>query len=201
MLKMMTLTRVKLGDKGTDPAKKKKKKKKKAKGGNAEEYLKEAEGNPHPLPFDRSQYVKTRAQDNSILRNLGSWKEGPTTQTNPPVRPISKQYPDEKWPVGVTYEYTLENGFRTKDPGMQKKDLLFEDRLQNLRKAAEVHRQVRKYAQTIARPGIKMVDLCQKLESTLKYITEANGIEAGQAFPTGCSLNHVAAHYTPNYRR
>jgi methionyl aminopeptidase len=23
--------------------------------------------------------------------------------------------------------------------------------------------------------------------------------KAGIAFPTGCSLNHVAAHYTPNY--
>jgi hypothetical protein len=25
-----------------------------------------------------------------------------------------------------------------------------------------------------------------------------NGLEAGIAFPTGCSLNYVAAHYTPN---
>ena len=25
-----------------------------------------------------------------------------------------------------------------------------------------------------------------------------NGLEAGLAFPTGCSRNHVAAHYTPN---
>lgn len=25
-----------------------------------------------------------------------------------------------------------------------------------------------------------------------------NGLEAGLAFPTGCSLNHCAAHYTPN---
>lgn len=25
-----------------------------------------------------------------------------------------------------------------------------------------------------------------------------NGLDAGIAFPTGCSLNHVAAHYTPN---
>lgn len=24
-------------------------------------------------------------------------------------------------------------------------------------------------------------------------------MEGGQAFPTGCSLNHIAAHYTPNY--
>ena len=25
-----------------------------------------------------------------------------------------------------------------------------------------------------------------------------NGLDAGLAFPTGCSLNHCAAHYTPN---
>jgi len=25
-----------------------------------------------------------------------------------------------------------------------------------------------------------------------------NGLEAGLAFPTGCSLNNCAAHYTPN---
>jgi methionine aminopeptidase len=25
-----------------------------------------------------------------------------------------------------------------------------------------------------------------------------NGLECGIAFPTGCSLNHCAAHYTPN---
>ena len=24
------------------------------------------------------------------------------------------------------------------------------------------------------------------------------GLEAGLAFPTGCSINHCAAHYTPN---
>jgi len=25
-----------------------------------------------------------------------------------------------------------------------------------------------------------------------------NGLDASIAFPTGCSLNYVAAHYTPN---
>lgn len=29
-------------------------------------------------------------------------------------------------------------------------------------------------------------------------LIEANKLEAGQAFPTGCSINHCAAHYTPN---
>ncbi len=33
-----------------------------------------------------------------------------------------------------------------------------------VRQAAEVHRQVRKYIQTIAKPGILMTDLCEKLE-------------------------------------
>lgn len=30
-------------------------------------------------------------------------------------------------------------------------------------------------------------------------MTEREGILRGQAFPTGCSLNNVAAHYSPNY--
>ena len=28
---------------------------------------------------------------------------------------------------------------------------------------------------------------------------QKEGLKRGQAFPTGCSLNNVAAHYTPNY--
>jgi methionyl aminopeptidase len=43
-----------------------------------------------------------------------------------------------------------------------------------------------------------MVDLCEKLESSVRALIEENGLEAGIAFPTGCSLNHVAAHWTPN---
>lgn len=38
--------------------------------------------------------------------------------------------------------------------------------LLQVRQAAEVHRQVRKYIQTIAKPGILMTELCEKLENT-----------------------------------
>lgn len=31
-----------------------------------------------------------------------------------------------------------------------------------------------------------------------RELVRENGLEAGIAFPTGCSLNHVAAHYTPD---
>ena len=43
-----------------------------------------------------------------------------------------------------------------------------------------------------------MVDLCETLEDSVRQLIEANGLKAGVAFPTGCSLNHVAAHWTPN---
>lgn len=58
--------------------------------------------------------------------------------------------------------------------------------------------QVRRYVHTIAKPGIPMVELCENLENSVRALIEENGLEAGIAFPTGCSLNHVAAHWTPN---
>ena len=43
-----------------------------------------------------------------------------------------------------------------------------------------------------------MIDICEELEKTSRALIAENGLEAGLAFPTGCSRNHVAAHYTPN---
>ena len=35
-------------------------------------------------------------------------------------------------------------------------------------------------------------------ENLNRKLVQENGLKAGIAFPTGCSLNHVAAHWTPN---
>ncbi|KAK1588520.1 hypothetical protein Q3G72_024305 [Acer saccharum] len=43
-----------------------------------------------------------------------------------------------------------------------------------------------------------MTDLCETLENTVCKLISENGLQAGIAFPTGCSLNWVAAHWTPN---
>ncbi len=42
------------------------------------------------------------------------------------------------------------------------------------------------------------MDICNEIESTNRKLIGAKGLDAGIAFPTGCSLNHCAAHYTPN---
>jgi methionyl aminopeptidase len=70
--------------------------------------------------------------------------------------------------------------------------------LKCLRKAAECHRQVRKYAQSLIRPGQRLVDICNQIENMTRYLINKNGLECGNGFPTGCSLNNCAAHYTPN---
>ncbi|PRQ46606.1 putative methionyl aminopeptidase [Rosa chinensis] len=59
----------------------------------------------------------------------------------------------------------------------------------SVRRAAEVHRQVRKYIRGILKPGMLMTDLCETLENTVRKLISENGLEAGIAFPTGCSLN------------
>jgi methionine aminopeptidase len=69
---------------------------------------------------------------------------------------------------------------------------------ETVREAAEVHRHVRKYAQSIIKPGIKLADMCEQIENLNRQLVREAGLKRGIAFPTGCSLNHVAAHYTPN---
>lgn len=58
--------------------------------------------------------------------------------------------------------------------------------------------QVRSYIRGIAKPGIAMTELCERLENSVRQLIAENGLEAGIAFPTGCSLNYIAAHWTPN---
>jgi len=43
-----------------------------------------------------------------------------------------------------------------------------------------------------------MIQIVEELEATSRKLISENGLKAGLAFPTGCSLNHCAAHYTPN---
>ncbi len=79
----------------------------------------------------------------------------------------------------------------------EKERLIFYD-INNLRKAAECHRQVRKFAQTTIKPGVKLIDICEKIENMNRVLIRRRGLECGIAFPTGCSIDHCAAHYTPN---
>lgn len=96
-------------------------------------------------------------------------------------------------------EYNGEEGKkRIGDEEKRAKEKLFEPDYDKLRRCAEVHRQTRKFAQKMIKPGMKVMDICNEIEACNRRLIEANGIEAGIAFPTGASLNNCAAHWTPN---
>ena len=171
------------------------KKKKKKKASKSEPIVAPSPSAAEEQPSSRHSIPE---QDNSVFRRVGNWKaNADSVQSDPPSVTIRSDFP-----VGEEQDYN--NGSRRADDSAVTKEVLMEQDLKDVRRAAEVHRNVRKYAQSYIRPGMTMLEICQKLEKkTLELVgTNAdwsNYLECGFGFPTGCSLNHVAAHYTPNY--
>lgn len=68
-----------------------------------------------------------------------------------------------------------------------------EQNKQDAIKAGQIAAQVKKYARTIIKKGVPLVDIANKIENKI--------IELGGkiAFPCNLSMDHVAAHYTPSH--
>lgn len=125
---------------------------------------------------------------------------GMKRQTWPePTVPVCMQFASGHFPPGEICEHPGEiNAFRYSSEEKRALEHATEHEVQELRHAAEVHRQVRRYAQSFIKPGISLISMTDRIERKLEELIVKDGIKRGQAFPTGCSLNHVAAHYTPN---
>lgn len=129
--------------------------------------------------------------------------EGPLVQTNPPSVPIDVLYPDHNYPLGDIQEYPFDKDDQTavnRFTSEEKKalDRSHDEIYHDFRRAAEAHRTTRLWVQSWIKPGMTMFDICEKLEACSRRMINEKGLEAGLAFPTGCSLNYCAAHYTPN---
>ncbi|XP_013188290.2 methionine aminopeptidase 2 [Amyelois transitella] len=193
-----------------DPAKKKKKKKKKKKaveneaggennveGNEPGKVLSLAVEEPSPEGEDK----KKKKKKNKSKSGKGPSKE----QTNPPTIPIAELYPDGNFPEGQIMEHGKAEGIdertakdRFTSEEKRALDRMHQDIYQEIRHAAEAHRQTRQYIRNWIKPGMTMIQICEELESTARRLIGEDGLKAGLAFPTGCSRNHCAAHYTPN---
>jgi len=150
--------------------------------------------------------------DKKKKRKRNKKKTGKTQvgqQTIPPRVPMADLFPDSDYPVGECVEYAMRNDNLQRTTDEEVRHLAAVENmgdgfLSDYRKAAEVHRQVRQYVQTIAKPGVTMSRLADEIEDGVRALTGHQGIEAGDAlkagmgFPTGLCLNSVAAHWTPN---
>lgn len=76
--------------------------------------------------------------------------------------------------------------------------------LNDYRKAAEVHRQVRKWTREFARPGKTLTEIAEGIDDGVRALLGNDGLApgaglvSGLGFPTGLALNNCVAHYTPN---
>ncbi|KAH0843236.1 Methionine aminopeptidase 2-1 [Fonsecaea pedrosoi] len=125
-------------------------------------------------------------------------------QSDPPRVPIKDLFPNNTYPVGQEVEYKDHNAYRTTNEEKRHLDRMNNDFLQEYRKGAEVHRQVRKWAKANIKPGMSLTEIAEGIENGTRALTEHWGLEEGDnikggvGFPTGLSINHIAAHYTPN---
>lgn len=141
-------------------------------------------------------------------------------QSDPPRTGLSKFFPDGIYPEGEIQPYKDEyvllkspdaynntlplfsNTWRiTSEEKRYDEKMANEDpetTYQSIRRASEVHRQVRQHARKTIRPGMTMTEIVENIEAGTRALVEENGLDCGVGFPTGVSLNHCAAHYTPN---
>lgn len=126
------------------------------------------------------------------------------SQSSPPRVLLSSLFPDEQYPTGEIVEYRGENSFRTTSEEKRQLDRMNSEFLTEYRHAAEIHRQVRQWAQSNIKPGQTLTEIADGIEDSVRALAGHQGLEEGDSlkggmgFPTGLSLNHCAAHFTPN---
>ncbi|KAL3456505.1 MetAP 2-2 [Aspergillus heterothallicus] len=136
-------------------------------------------------------------------------KKSAKKQSSPPRVPISQLYPQGGFPVGEIQDYAakVDNTSRTTADEiryMSRRHLEDDAFLDQYRKAAEIHRQVRKHTQEFAKPGRTLTEIAVEIDDGVRALLDnaglapGDGLKSGLGFPTGLSLNNCVAHFTPN---
>merc|ERR1712156_1202363 len=113
-------------------------------------------------------------------------------QTDPPTIPVSQLFRDGNFPIGEIMDHHIAKDDRKAADRFSSEEARAKDRDQldmynEIRQAAEAHRQTRQHIQKWAKPGMTMIQICEELENTARKLINEKGLEAGLAFPTGCS--------------
>lgn len=149
---------------------------------------------------NKKRNKKKPVADGPAVTSVGGGSGGGGGKAIAPSVPIAEQFKDGKFPEGEIMQYPDSTTAKDRFTSEEKRalDRMHLDIYNELRHAAEAHRQTRQYMQKWIKPGMTMIEICEELENTARKMIGEKGLEAGLAFPTGCSRNHCAAHYTPN---
>ena len=69
-------------------------------------------------------------------------------------------------------------------------------KLLSLRKAAQVHREMRAYLQPLIKPGMDLNNIVNNFEETIRKKLNHTGMNKGLGFPCTVSINNCAAHWS-----
>lgn len=122
-----------------------------------------------------------------LLLYDGTYKE-PTDikpvkpQTYPPSFPVCELYPNGEFPKGLEMPYGSDVAAQQRVTSKEKRALerAQADLYNDIRQAAEAHRHVRKYMQTVIKPGRTMIDICTELENYSRLMINEKGLSAGK---------------------
>ncbi|KIV76868.1 methionine aminopeptidase, type II [Exophiala sideris] len=168
----------------------------------------DADVNGRPLLANSAS--TTDAPKKKRKKNKKKKKTTPVSkQSCPPRVPVSELFPLGEYINGEIQSY---DSAYTATARTTAEELRYDDRqlsqsstfLNDYRQAAEVHRQVRYWVQETVKPGQKLMDIASGIDDGVRALLGNPGLEpgdslkSGMGFPTGLSLNHGVAHYTPN---
>lgn len=147
-------------------------------------------------------------QDGDAAKDKKKKKKKRSKKKNNNIKDIATFYPDGIYPEGEWMDYQQDfNLARTTDE--EKRYLARskenEQHWNDVRKGAEIHRRVRRNVQNKLQPGMTLTDIANIIEDATRKFTGAEDLtkmenpkSQGIGFPTGLSINHCAAHFTPN---
>lgn len=162
-------------------------------------------GEVDPASADAETTQKKRKKRNKKKSKKKSKANAVTEQSSPPRIPLDQLFPSGNFPEGQVLEYQATA--RTTAAERRYNDRQYwedETFLRNYRKAAEIHRQTRRWVQETAKPGVSLYDIAVGIEDSVRALLDNAGlgtgdtIKSGMGFPTGLCLNNQVAHYTPN---
>ncbi|KAJ6080905.1 hypothetical protein N7499_005779 [Penicillium canescens] len=156
-----------------------------------------------PLTPDSASPAKSQKKKRKKPKKKSSSK-----QSSPPRVPLTKLFPAGNYPTGELLKYApVENTARTTGEEVRyesRNRLEDETFLNDYRKAAEIHRQVRHWTQQNVAPGQTLTEIAVGIEDGVRALLDNDGLGtgdclvSGMGFPTGLALNNCVAHYTPN---
>ena len=104
--------------------------------------------------FKTSMEVAKRSEQNGVQNGGGRMNQ---EQTDPPSIPIASLY--THYPVGEIMDHPIVQSLQPQLEERKVRDMAGEELYNDLRLAAEAHRQTRKYMMSYIKPGMTMIDI------------------------------------------